>query len=56
MSLDHLENLLETFEKKLLHFFGQILRFFEVRNFENAFFFEISHFALKKILFSFFLS
>ena len=49
MSLGHLEIFLETFEKKVLHFFGQILRFFEVRNFENADFFEISHFELKKI-------
>ena len=56
MSLDHLEKFLETFEKKVLHFFGSILRFFEVTNFENADFFEISHFELRNFLFSFFLS
>ena len=56
MSLDHLENFLETFEKKVLHFFGQILRFFEVKNFENVDFHEFSNFELKNVFLSFFLS
>ena len=47
MALDDLEEKF-NYWKKSLTFFGKILRFFEVRNFENAFFFWNFTFELKK--------